>query len=158
MILELGLSKYIAQQHIKTANEQLNLIQSVYEKLWIHSESRINRFYDSKVWKLTLFLYLLTCGVYLSHAQLSEYLSYLGERGLIEALPKQIKVSSSVEKQYIQDNPHRLLQISQEIEGLVGLNWYHWQDIKMNRSSYYTGERGLLSRLNTYKCLLLGRE
>ena len=40
----------------------------------------------------------------LSHAQLSEYLSYLGERGLIEALPKQIKVSSSVEKQYIQNN------------------------------------------------------
>jgi hypothetical protein len=108
MILELGLSKYIAQQHIKTANEQLNLIQSVYEKLWIHSESRINRFYDSKVWKLTLFLYLLTCGVYLSHAQLSEYLSYLGERGLIEALPKQIKVSSSVEKQYIQNNRKRV--------------------------------------------------
>jgi hypothetical protein len=49
MILELGLSKYIAQQHIKTANEQLILIQSVYEKLWIYSESRINRFYDSKV-------------------------------------------------------------------------------------------------------------
>jgi hypothetical protein len=44
MILELGLSKYIAQQHIKTANER-----SVYEKLWIHAEIGINRFYESKV-------------------------------------------------------------------------------------------------------------
>ena len=58
--------------------------------------------------KIDLFLYLLTCGVYLSHAQLSEYLSYLGERGLIEALPKQIKVSSGVEKQYIQNNRKRV--------------------------------------------------
>ena len=73
---------------------------------------------------MTLFLYLLTCGVYLSHAQLSEYLSYLGERGLIEALPKQIKVSSSVEKHIykITEKGCRLLQISQEIEGLVGLD------------------------------------
>ena len=38
MILELGLSKYIAQQHIKTANEQLSLMRSAYEKLWIHVE------------------------------------------------------------------------------------------------------------------------
>jgi hypothetical protein len=38
MILELGLSKYIAQQHIKTANEQLSPMRSVYEKLWIHVE------------------------------------------------------------------------------------------------------------------------
>jgi predicted transcriptional regulator len=60
----------------------------------------------------------------LSHAQLSEYLSYLGERGLIEALPKQIKVSSSVEKHIykIAEKGCRLLQISQEIEGLVGLD------------------------------------
>lgn len=40
MILELGLSKYIAQQHIKTANEQLSLVRSAYEKLWIHVEIR----------------------------------------------------------------------------------------------------------------------
>jgi predicted transcriptional regulator len=60
----------------------------------------------------------------LSHAQLSEYLSYLGERGLIEALPTQIKVSSSVEKHIykITEEGCRLLQISQEIEGLVGLD------------------------------------
>jgi hypothetical protein len=54
--------------------------------------------------KIDPILISLTCGVYPFHAQLSEYLSYLGERGLIEALPKQIKVSSSVEKQYIQNN------------------------------------------------------
>jgi predicted transcriptional regulator len=60
----------------------------------------------------------------LSYAQLSEYLSYLGERGLIEALPKQIKVRSSVEKHIykIAEKGCRLLQISQEIEGLVGLD------------------------------------
>ena len=38
MILELGLSKYIAQQHIKTANEEINLMLTAYEKLWVDLE------------------------------------------------------------------------------------------------------------------------
>jgi hypothetical protein len=37
MILELGYQN-IGQQHTKTANEQLSLVRSAYEKLWIHVE------------------------------------------------------------------------------------------------------------------------
>ena len=39
MILELDLSKYVPQQHIKTANE-LSLMRSAYERLCIHSGSK----------------------------------------------------------------------------------------------------------------------
>jgi predicted transcriptional regulator len=62
---------------------------------------------------------------FLSYAQLKEYLSFLIEKGLIEEFPKQVKDSGSSNEKYIYKitgKGHRLLQISQEIESLVGLD------------------------------------
>jgi predicted transcriptional regulator len=60
---------------------------------------------------------------FLSHAQLKEYLSFLVEKGLIDEFPQQIKSGSGHEKfvYKITGRGHRLLQISQEIENLIGL-------------------------------------
>jgi predicted transcriptional regulator len=61
---------------------------------------------------------------FLSHAQLKEYLSFLTEKGLVDEFPKQVKNSGSHEKYIykITGKGYRMLQISQEIEGLVGLD------------------------------------
>ena len=59
---------------------------------------------------------------FLSHAQLKEYLSFLLEKGLIDEFPQQIKSDSSNEKfvYKITERGIRLMQISKEIENLVG--------------------------------------
>ena len=60
---------------------------------------------------------------FLSYAQLKEYLSFLLESGLIDEIPQQIKSRGS-EKLYtkITEKGIRLLQISNEIESIVGLD------------------------------------
>ena len=60
---------------------------------------------------------------FLSYAQLKEYLSFLVEKGLIDESPQQIKSGSGNEKLIykITGRGQRLLQISQEIENLIGL-------------------------------------
>jgi predicted transcriptional regulator len=60
---------------------------------------------------------------FLSHAQLKEYLSFLLENGLIDEFPQQTKSGSGHEKfvYKITGRGHRLLQISQEMENLIGL-------------------------------------
>jgi predicted transcriptional regulator len=59
---------------------------------------------------------------FLSYAQLKEYLSFLLENGLIDEIPQQIKSGGSEKFVYkITERGHRLLQISQEIENLIGL-------------------------------------
>jgi predicted transcriptional regulator len=68
---------------------------------------------------------LIMYKAFLSYAQLSEYLSFLVEKGLIEGFPKPIKSNGSGNEKYIYKitgKGHRLLQISQEIESLVGLD------------------------------------
>ena len=62
---------------------------------------------------------------FLSHAQLKEYLSFLLENGLVEEIPQQIKTSGSGEKLVykISEKGLRFLQISQEFESLIGLDW-----------------------------------
>jgi predicted transcriptional regulator len=61
---------------------------------------------------------------FLSYAQLKEYLSFIVEKGLIEEVPKQIKNTRGNEKfvYRITEKGIRLLQISQEIESIVGLD------------------------------------
>jgi predicted transcriptional regulator len=61
---------------------------------------------------------------FLSYAQLKEYLSFMVEKGLIEEVPKQIKNTRGNEKfvYRITEKGIRLLQISQEIESIVGLD------------------------------------
>ncbi len=60
---------------------------------------------------------------FLSYFQLKEYLSFLVENGLIEVLPRRIKSSGDEKNVYkITEKGLRLLQISQEIESLIGLN------------------------------------
>jgi predicted transcriptional regulator len=61
---------------------------------------------------------------FLSYAQLKEYLSFMVEKGLIEEVPKQIKNIRGNEKLVykITNRGLRLLQISKEIESLVGLD------------------------------------
>jgi predicted transcriptional regulator len=60
---------------------------------------------------------------FLSYSQLKEYLSFLVEKGLIDEFPQQTKSGSGNEKfvYKITGRGHRLLQISQEIENLIGL-------------------------------------
>jgi predicted transcriptional regulator len=60
---------------------------------------------------------------FLSHAQLKEYLSFLLENGLIDEVSQQFKSPAGHEKfvYKITGRGHRLLQISQEIENLIGL-------------------------------------
>jgi predicted transcriptional regulator len=61
---------------------------------------------------------------FLSYAQLKEYLSFMVEKGLINEVPKEIKNTRGNEKfEYkITEKGLRLLQISREIESLVGLD------------------------------------
>jgi predicted transcriptional regulator len=61
---------------------------------------------------------------YLSYAQLKEYLSFMVDKGLIEEVPKQIQNTRGNEKLVykITGKGLRLLQISKEIESLVGLD------------------------------------
>jgi predicted transcriptional regulator len=61
---------------------------------------------------------------FLSHAQLKEYLSFLTEKGLVDEFPKKVENSSGHEKYIykITGKGYRMLQISQEIESIVGLD------------------------------------
>jgi predicted transcriptional regulator len=61
---------------------------------------------------------------FLSYAQLKEYLSFLLEKGLVDEFPQQIKTSQGNEKfvYKITEKGLRLLQISREIESIVGLD------------------------------------
>jgi|SRR5918999_2221994 predicted transcriptional regulator len=67
---------------------------------------------------------LIMYKAYLSYAQLKEYLSFLLERGLVEELPQQVKSSGANERTVykITGKGIKLLQISKEIEGIVGLD------------------------------------
>ena len=58
---------------------------------------------------------------YLSYAQLTEYLSFMVEKGLVEEIPH--RFSGNEKFVYtITGKGLRLLQISKEIESLVGLD------------------------------------
>lgn len=60
---------------------------------------------------------------FLSYAQLKEYLSFLLEKGLIDEIPQQIKTHGNEKLVYkITGKGIRMLQISEEIESIVGLN------------------------------------
>jgi predicted transcriptional regulator len=60
---------------------------------------------------------------FLSYAQLKEYLSFLLEKNLIAELPQQIEASGNRKSLYeITEKGLRLLQISQEIESLIGMD------------------------------------
>jgi predicted transcriptional regulator len=61
---------------------------------------------------------------FLSYAQLKEYLSFMVEKGLIEEVPKQIRNNRGNEKfvYKITGKGLRLLEISNEIESIVGLD------------------------------------
>jgi predicted transcriptional regulator len=60
---------------------------------------------------------------FLSYAQLKEYLSFLVEKGLIDEIPQQVKGHGNEKFVYkITGKGLRLLQISQEIESLIGLD------------------------------------
>jgi predicted transcriptional regulator len=61
---------------------------------------------------------------FLSHAQLKEYLSFLTEKGLVDEFPKQVEYRGGHEKYMykITGKGYRMLQISQEIESIVGLD------------------------------------
>ena len=61
---------------------------------------------------------------FLSYAQLKEYLSILLENGFIVVVPKQTKTHGNEKLLYkITGKGLRLLQISKEIESIVGLDW-----------------------------------
>ena len=60
---------------------------------------------------------------FLSYAQLKEYLSFLLEKGLIDEFPQQTETSGNEKSLYkITEKGLRFLQISQEIESLIGLD------------------------------------
>jgi predicted transcriptional regulator len=61
---------------------------------------------------------------FLSHAQLKEYLSFLLENGLIDEISQPIKSHDGHEKfvYKITERGIRLMQISKEIENIVGLD------------------------------------
>ena len=61
---------------------------------------------------------------FLSHAQLKEYPSFLLEKGLIDKVPQRMESRHGNEKLVykITGKGYRLLQISQEIEDIVGLD------------------------------------
>jgi predicted transcriptional regulator len=60
---------------------------------------------------------------FLSYAQLKEYLSFLLEKGLIDEISQQIKSGVGEKCIYkITEKGLRLLQISNEIESIVGLD------------------------------------
>jgi predicted transcriptional regulator len=60
----------------------------------------------------------------LSHAQLKEYLSFLLENGLIDEVSQQVKSRAGHEKfvYKITERGIRLMQISKELENIVGLD------------------------------------
>jgi predicted transcriptional regulator len=62
---------------------------------------------------------------YLSYAQLIDYLSFMVEKGLVDEVPKQIEARHGNERfvYKITGKGLRLLQISHEIESIVGLGW-----------------------------------
>jgi predicted transcriptional regulator len=61
---------------------------------------------------------------FLSYAQLKEYLSFLLEKGLVGEFPQKIQARHGNERfvYKITEKGLRLLQISQEIESIVGLD------------------------------------
>jgi predicted transcriptional regulator len=60
---------------------------------------------------------------FLSYAQLKEYLSFLLEKGLIDEIPQQIKTHGNEKLVYkITGKGIRMLQISEKIESIVGLD------------------------------------
>ena len=61
---------------------------------------------------------------FLSYAQLKEYLSFLVEKGLIDEFPQQTKSGSGHERfvYKITERGIHLMQISKEIENIVGLD------------------------------------
>ncbi len=58
---------------------------------------------------------------YLSYAQLKEYLSFMVEKGLVEEIPHQFSGNEKFVYK-ITGKGLRLLQISREIESIVGLD------------------------------------
>jgi predicted transcriptional regulator len=58
---------------------------------------------------------------FLSYAQLKEYLSFMVEKGLVEEVPRQFSGNEKFVYK-ITEKGLRLLQISQEIESIVGLD------------------------------------
>jgi predicted transcriptional regulator len=58
---------------------------------------------------------------YLSYAQLKEYLSFMVEKGLVEEIPHQFSGNKKFVYK-ITGKGLRLLQISREIESIVGLD------------------------------------
>ena len=58
---------------------------------------------------------------YLSYAQLKEYLSFMVEKGLVEKIPRQFSGNEKLVYK-ITGKGLRLLQISKEIESIVGLD------------------------------------
>jgi predicted transcriptional regulator len=58
---------------------------------------------------------------FLSHAQLKEYLSFMVEKGLVEEIPHHFSGNEKFVYK-ITEKGLRLLQISKEIESLVGLD------------------------------------
>jgi predicted transcriptional regulator len=61
---------------------------------------------------------------FLSYAQLKEYLSFMVEKGLVDEIPKQNRGTSDNENfvYKITEKGIRLMQISKEIESIVGLD------------------------------------
>jgi predicted transcriptional regulator len=60
---------------------------------------------------------------FLSYAQLKEYLSFLLDNSLIDEIPQQIKSGGNEKLVYkTTEKGIRLLQISNEIESIVGLD------------------------------------
>ena len=58
---------------------------------------------------------------YLSYAQLKEYLSFMVEKGLVEEIPHQFSGNEKLVYK-ITGKGLRMLQISREIESIVGLD------------------------------------
>ena len=59
---------------------------------------------------------------FLSYVQLSEYLSFLLEKGLVDEFPKTGSSGNEKLVYKITGKGYHLLQISQEIESIVGLD------------------------------------
>ena len=58
---------------------------------------------------------------YLSYAQLKEYLSFMVEKGFVEEIPRQFSGNEKFVYRTTEKGL-RLLQVSQEIESLIGLD------------------------------------
>jgi predicted transcriptional regulator len=87
--------------------------QIIAEMLNIINES------DSKGVTKTSIMY----NAFLSYAQLKEYLPFLLENGLIDEIPLRIKYGGSEKFVYkITEKGIRLMQISKEIENIIGVD------------------------------------